>query len=86
MFFASPVEPWNLPERCLIKTIEEKDSVETPYCGKKYPKEHRIRKHRMMLFTCIPFKLALHITLAHRSYGNGPDELGQLPILPIDPV
>jgi hypothetical protein len=40
----------------------------------------------MMLFTRASLELALHITLAHRSYGNGHDELGQLPILPINPV
>jgi hypothetical protein len=49
--------------------------------------ERRIRrKHRMMLFTCASLELALHITLAHRSYENSPDEPGQLPILPINPV
>ena len=30
--------------------------------------------------------IALHLTLAHRSYGNGPDEPGQLPILAINRV
>jgi hypothetical protein len=49
--------------------------------------ERRVRrKHRMMLFTCASFELALHITLGNRSYGKGPDEPEQLPILPINPV
>ena len=49
--------------------------------------EKRIRRrHRMMLFTCASLEHALHITLAHRFYGNGPDEPGQLSILPVNPV
>jgi hypothetical protein len=48
------------------------------HCGKDYPKE----TPDDVVYLSASLELAVHINLAHPSYGNGPDESGQLPILP----